>query len=264
MGKAKKADSHLRPPAVAGPFYPEKKEALADLLDHLAPSVREKKRAVAVVVPHGSYFSSGPVMAEVYGRLILPAAAVIVGPNHSGIGERLSIASDSDWDTPLGPVPVDRELARAILKSVPELKRDARAHQYEHAAEVQLPFLKKWGKIRGFVPLAISAVDLETARAVGRGLAEAIRCTSRETLLIASSNLTRYEPRERMEAQDRRLIERILALDEEALMEETMQSGSSLCGAPAIAAVLTAAKGLGASQASLVKYEVGYAGILVQ
>jgi len=104
---------------VAGIFYPESRQALADLLDHLAPQVPKKEKAVAVVVPHGSYFSCGRVMADLYGRLVLPPVAVIVGPNHSGIGERLSIASDSDWDTQLGPVPVDRELARAILKSVP-------------------------------------------------------------------------------------------------------------------------------------------------
>lgn len=253
---------------MAGTFYPETKQALAEMLDHWVSAGRKKERAVAVVVPHGSYFSCGRVLAEVYGRLALPHAAIIVGPNHSGIGERLSISSDADWETPLGPVPVDQELARALLKSVPGLKRDAQAHQYEHAAEVQLPFLKRWGKVRGFVPVAMGGVDLETAQAVGQGLAEAIRRTGRETLLIASSDLTRYEPREQIESRDRPLIERILALDEDGLMEETMQRDSSLCGAPAIAAVLAAAKGLGASRASLVKYEigaaVGYAGMLVQ
>ncbi len=259
-----KPDNRLRPPAVAGPFYPDKEEALVDLLNRLAPSVRKKEKAVAVIVPHGSYFSCGPVMAEVYGRLALPPTAVIVGPNHSGIGERLSISSDSDWETPLGPVPVESELARALLKSVPGLKRDAHAHQYEHAVEVQLPFLKRWGKLRGFVPVAMGGVDLETARAVGRGLAEAVRRVGRETLLIASSSLSRYEPLELAQPQDRRLIDRILALDEEGLMEEVLQGASSICGAQAIAAVLAAAKGLGASRASLVKYEVGYAGIWVQ
>ena len=249
---------------MAGPFYPEKSQGLADLLDCWAAAVRKKEKVVAVIVPHGSLFSCGSLLAEVYGRLYFPPTALIVGPNHSGIGERISIPSDAGWETPLGCVPVDRELARALLKSVPGLKLDARAHQYEHAAEVHLPFLKRWGKIRGFVPVAIGGVDLETARAVGSGLAEAVRQTDRETLLIASSSLSRYESPEQMESQDRRLIEPMLDLDEGALLEEVVQKGSSICGAPAVAAVLAAAKGLGASRASLVKYEAGGAGILVQ
>lgn len=266
----------FRTPAVAGIFYPEKKEALAELLDHLLPAGK-KENAVAAVVPHGGYFSSGSVAAAVYGRVELPPTAVIVGPNHSGLGERLSIVPDGEWITPLGRVPVDREAARAILKAVPLLKKDLEAHQYEHSVEVQLPFLQRWGRVRSFVPIGIGGVDLETAREIGRATAEAVRRLGKKVLWIASSDLSRYEPREKVESQDRLLIEPILALDEEGLMEEAVRQSSSMCGAPAVAVVLAAAKALGASQASLVKYEVGqitmedavgvavgYAGILVK
>lgn len=252
-----------RSPAVAGIFYPERKESLKDLLEQLVPSIREKQKAIAAILPHGSLYSSGAVAGAVYGRLTPSSAAVILGPNHSGIGERQSLSADGEWITPLGRVPVDRELARAILKAAPDLKKDPKAHQHEHSAELQLPFLQLW-KIRGFVPLALSGVDVETARRIGAGLARAVRKSGREALLIASCNLACYEPQPEAERLDLRIIERILALDEKGFMDRSAESGASLCAAPAVAAVIAAAKELGGSRATLVKYEAGYAGILIQ
>ena len=267
-----KPEKNLRAPAVAGFFYPDRKETLVDLLGRLAAPGREKQRALAAVVPHGSLFSCGSVAAAVYGRLSGFSAAVIVGPNHSRAGEPVSVAADGEWVTPLGRLPVDKALARALIKAVPGLKKDSKAHAQEHSAEVQLPFLQKWLGLRGFVPVALAGTDLETARQIGKGLAAALERAGRETLLIAYANLSRYEPREKVERQDQLLIDRITALDERGLMEEE----GSWCGAPAVAAVLAAAKELGASGARLVKYEIngaieepgaavsGYAGILVQ
>jgi hypothetical protein len=164
----------------------------------------------------------------------------------------------------LGQVPVDRELARLLLKAVPDLKKDPKAHQHEHAAEMQMPFLQQLWKIKGFVPLAIAGVDAETARQAGLGVAQALRKSGRRVLLIATANLSRYEPAERAGRLDRKLIERMAALDGQGLMDQVAESGGSMCGAPAVAAMIAAAKELGGSRASLVKYEVGYAGILIQ
>ena len=253
----------FRVPAVAGIFYPERKESLKDLLQQLVPSVRRKEKAIAAIVPHGSLFSSGAVAGAVYGRLRASSSALILGPNHSCIGERASLAADGEWGTPLGRVPVDRELARALLKAAPDLKKDPKAHQYEHAVELQLPFLQKFWDLRGFVPVTLSGADLETVRRVGVGLAAVLKKSGPESFLIASSNLACCEPRGRAEELDRQIIERILCLDEQGLMEQASRFGGSICGVPAVAAALAAAKGLGASRAALVKYEVGYAGILV-
>jgi hypothetical protein len=253
-----------RSPAVSGIFYPERKEPLGELLERLVPFVKEKRKAIAAIVPHGSLFSSGAVAGAVYGGLEPFDTAVILGPNHSRLGERLSVAVDGEWATPLGQVSVDRELARLLLKAVPDLKKDPKAHQHEHAAELQLPFLQRFWKIRSFVPLAFLGMDAETARQAGLGVARALQKSGREALLIATAHLTRYEPRERAERLDRQLIERITALDGEGLMRQVAESGGSMCGAPAVAAAIAAAKELGASRASLVKYEVGYGGFLIE
>ncbi len=253
-----------RSPAVSGIFYPERKESLKELLEHLLPPVRKKQKAIAAVIPHGSLFSSGAVAAAVYGMLQPFDTAVILGPNHSRLGEKLSVAADGEWATPLGRVPVDRELARAIRKAVPDLKKDPKAHEHEHAAEVQLPFLQHLWKSRGFVPLCVDGVDAETARRVGLGVARALRQSGREVFLIASSNLACYRPPELAKRLDRQLIERITALDGQGLMDQVAESGGSMCGAPAVAAAIAAAKELGASRASLVKYKQGYGGFLIE
>ena len=253
-----------RAPAVAGIFCPERKETLKELLERIVPPARKKQKAVAAIVPHGSLFSSGRVAGAVYGRLEPSSTALILGPNHSGIGERASIAAEGEWDTPLGRVPVDRELARAILKHAPDLKKDPKAHQYEHAAEVQLPFLQRFWDLRSFVPVALARTDLETVRRLGAGLAAALKKSSRAPFLIGSSNLACWDPPDRAGSMDRQIIERILALDEEGLLEQSARADGPICGASAVAATLAAAKGLGASRGSLVKYEAGYAGILVE
>ena len=253
-----------RPAAVAGIFYPERKEPLKELLDHLLPSVPKKQKAVAAIVPHGSLFSSGAVAAAVYASLQPFERAVILGPNHSRLGERLSLPSEGEWTTPLGSVSTDRELARGLMKLVPELKRDSKAHEHEHAAEMQLLFLQRLWKLKSFVPVAFSGMDAESARQAGAGIAGVLKKSGRETLLIATAHLTRYELREKAERVDRRLIERITALDGEGLMREVAETEGSMCGAPAVAAAIAAAKELGGSRATLVKYNQGYAGILIE
>lgn len=248
---------------MAGIFYPERKESLLELIDHLVPTVKEKTKAIAAIVPHGSLFTTGSVAGAVYARLPAAASALILGPNHSNIGERISLAGTPEWTTPLGKVEIDKELASAFLKAFPEMKRDSSAHEHEHGAELQLPFLQRLWKLRRFVPAAIGGIDLETARNIGQAAADALRRKGQEAFLIATGHLTRYEPREQAERMDRKLIDRILALDEQGIMEEVSRSGGSMCGAPAVAAAIAASKELGASRATLVKYEIGAAGILL-
>ena len=271
------ARESVRAPVVAGIFYPERKEPLEQLIDQLSSGSTKKRKVIAVVVPHGAYHTSGEAAGAVYAQLASwPSVSVVVGPNHSGAGEVLSIAVRGDWETPLGRIPVDPVLARAILKAAPDLKKDAKAHQDEHAVEVQLPFLQRLGHIRGFVPVALGPVDLETVQRIGRGLAEGIRKAKQPVLLVASTQLSRYEALEAVKRKDQLAIEPILALDEDRLLQVVAEQGVSMCGATATAVVLVAAKGLGASQGSLVKYEtsgkktgnlrsvVGYAGILLE
>src|SRR3974377_1342457 len=106
-----------------------------------SPESEAKLRAFGCVVPHAGYVYSGHVAGAVYRRLELPRRFVILCPNHTGMGEPLAIMSEGAWHTPLGDVEIDEALARQLKSRLPLLPQDQAAHQYEHALEVQMPFL---------------------------------------------------------------------------------------------------------------------------
>ncbi len=265
-----------RAPAVSGIFYPEERGPLAAQVDRLTSGGGGKEEAAAVLVPHGSLASCGAVLGAVYGRLSWSETAVLIGPNHTGEGEPFGIASRGKWTTPLGDVPVDEELARAILRRAKDLKKDLHCHAREHALEVQIPFLQRKGRVRRIVPIAIGPAEMAPAQRIGEAVAEEILQRKGRVRLIGSANLTRYELPEEARAKDPKIIERILALDGAGLLEMAHEQALSLCGAGALAALMAAARRLGASGGHLLRYQtsaqaggdpvsvVGYAGIVFQ
>ncbi len=135
----------IRQPAVAGRFYPARCAASprrgGKLYRRVCRRAGEAKiRALGCVVPHAGYMYSGHVAGAVYRRLELPRRMVILCPNHTGMGEPLAIMSEGVWQTPLGEVAIDDELATELKQQMPLLSEDDAAHRSEHALEVQLPF----------------------------------------------------------------------------------------------------------------------------
>ncbi len=266
----------VREPVVAGIFYPAQKRPLAELIDQLLGRRAVKKKALAVLVPHGGYTVSGAVAGSVYSRVRCTRVAVVIGPSHTGKGKPLSVMTRGTWATPLGQLPVDAALAKAILKSAGDLESDAQAHQEEHSVEVQLPFLQRSGGVRSFVPVVLGAADVSQVRRIGQGIARAVRETGQEALLICSTDLTHYEPQQSAQAKDALAVQQIMALDEHGLLRTVEQHSISMCGVVSAAVVIAAAKELGASGATLVKYQtsaemtgefdsvVGFAGVVIQ
>ncbi len=267
--------SMIRKPAVAGQFYPDDPLVLRTELSRLIESKTPTVEAKMVVSPHAGYMYSGPVAGAVYGRLEPPEVAVILGPNHTGLGERAAIVPYGAFLTPLGEVPIESELAEALLSRVSFLREDPLAHLYEHSLEVQIPFLQMLNPELSLVPLCLSHLAWEEIAALGEGLAEALSEYHRRVTLVASTDFSHYVPDEMARRKDRLAIERILELDPRGLVEVVSRENISMCGVIPTAVALEAARGLGASQAELVKYAtsgevsgdyaqvVGYAGILV-
>src|SRR5713226_8444374 len=141
------AISAVRRPAVAGRFYPGRAESLSRELDkHLGHASAEGEKiesALGCVVPHAGYMYSGDVAGAVYLRLPARSSYIILGPNHAGRGAPLAMMAGGEWLTPLGPVPVDGELAQAVRQNCHLVTDDAAAHEHEHSLEVQLPFLQR-------------------------------------------------------------------------------------------------------------------------
>src|SRR2546422_7758680 len=176
----------IRQPAVAGRFYPrDPKALLADIQSYLSPG-HSPVAALGCVVPHAGYMYSGHVAGAVFARLEIPSRCILMCPNHTGIGHPLAIVSEGLWQTPLGPVNIDHELAENLRRSFPALEEDPSAHRAEHAAEVELPFLQSLKPGITFVPIALGTGRYETLEALGQAIAKSVSDEHERILILAS------------------------------------------------------------------------------
>jgi AmmeMemoRadiSam system protein B len=267
----------IRPPAVAGRFYPNEPGRLNQELDSFLTLEKSqtKARAHACLVPHAGYKYSGHVAGAVYSRLEIPARVILLGPRHFPRGASLAILSDGVWQTPLGLAPVDHLLAEKITRACPLLREDAVAHDAEHSLEVQLPFLQRLAPLFAFVPIVIGTIQYAELEALGHAIADVIGSELGPILVVASSDMNHYESDAVTRVKDRKAIDRILALDPRGLFDTVRDEGISMCGYGAAVAMLTAVRQMGATHAELVRYAtsgeingdlqevVGYAGIII-
>jgi MEMO1 family protein len=260
----------------AGSFYEGSRDRLRTQVGHLLSPDVTPEQAIGVVVPHAGYVYSGQVAGAVYSRVAWPESWVILGPNHTGQGIRASIMTSGEWETPLGVVPVDGELAKAILRHSTVLGEDPLSHAREHSIEVQLPFLQIREVPFRFVPISLYRHEYAVCQEVGQALAAGIRQAGRRVVLVASTDMSHYVSRTEAAAKDRKALDAILALDPEGLHRVVRQERISMCGFQVTVAVLVAAKALGATSAELVKYTdsgeetgdtaqvVAYAGLIIR
>lgn len=250
-----------RAPAVAGSFYPADSERLRSAIDEafshrLGPGDTPPESAGAVrgiICPHAGYMYSGPVACHSL-RAISGGAYetfIIVGPDHRGVGRRLAVARDCSWETPLGSVEVDTKAADELTRGS-EVEADNLSHEGEHSIEVQIPMLQH--TFSGFSILPISMADQSAEAAVHLGNAVASVSRTRRTMVIGSSDLTHYEPNRRAHEQDAALLEPVLKLDVRGFYRVLAERRVTACGYGAVAAVMVAAKLLGASGGRLLKY----------
>ena len=268
--------STVRHPAVAGQFYPRKAASLlAEIRSYLTPAA-EPVAALGCVVPHAGYMYSGHVAGAVYARVQIPARCILLCPNHTGMGHPLSLMSQGAWETPLGTVAIDSELAAALLVRFPLLTDDSDAHRTEHAIEVQLPFLQAKRPQFRFVPIAVGTRQYEALAGLGHSIGEVLAALDEPVLVLASSDMNHYESDQVTRVKDHKAIERILALDPRGLYDVVTNEEISMCGFGPTVAMLTATQDLGGTKAELVKYAtsgdvsgdrntvVGYAGVVVR
>lgn len=275
--------NRTRNAVVAGQFYPGTESHLRQQIEECFLSARgcgklptimqQTPHIIGLVVPHAGYVYSGAIASHSYYTLASHGFAetfIILGPNHTGMGSGVSVMTGGSWKTPLGTVAVNASLGKLLHTGI--IDDDERAHAYEHSIEVQLPFLQYCAKSKSFdfVPICMMMQDNQTALEVGEILASAVRKTKRTVTIIASSDFSHagfnYQsmPPEGMrvdkyaERQDRFAIEKILAMDPAGLVQTVEDHDITMCGYGPIAAMLTAAKKLGATKAELLKYGTSY------
>ncbi len=265
----------IRKPAVAGTFYPGTPKAVDAELTQLMP-VRPAGPARAVVVPHAGWMYSGAVAGETYAQVVVPRLAVLLGPNHTGLGAPGALMRGGAWRYPGGTVPVARELAEALLAAGAELAEDAAAHLREHALEVQLPFLHRRQPELAIVPITLGRTDPAFCRAVGEAVGRIVAGWPEPVLVVDSTDLNHYESQAVSNEKDRLAIDAILALDPDALWRTVTRHDISMCGIAPTQTLLWAAPALGVRAARLVRYQtsgdvsgnlarvVGYAGLVLE
>jgi len=258
----------IRRPRVAGSFYEGDAEELKTqikncFLQEFGPKKRPKvnksgpREVIGLVCPHAGYMFSGSVAANAYYELALdgkPDTVVILGPNHTGYGSALALMNEGFWRTPLGDVEIDGETANRIVQETRLVDVDDLAHRFEHSIEVQLPFLQYlYGSEFKFVPICFQMQDLSSAVEVGKALVKVL--ASKNAVVIASSDMTHYEPQGNAAAKDMMALKAVEAMDEKRFYSIIEARNVTACGYGPIAAVITAAKGLGAKEAKLLCYK---------
>lgn len=277
----------IRRPRVAGTFYEGNAESLKAqiencFLQELGPKKLPKvnkngpREILGLVCPHAGYMFSGPVAANAYYALAMdgkPDIVVILGPNHTGYGSALALMNEGFWHTPLGDVEIDGETANQIVRETRLVDVDEVSHRFEHSIEVQLPFLQYLYRSEfKFVPICFQMQDLPSAVEVGMALVEVL--ASKNAVVIASSDMTHYEPQGNAAAKDMAVLKAVEAMDEKRFYAIIEAQNVTACGYGPIATVITVAKGLGAKGAKLLCYKssgdvtgdyssvVGYAAVI--
>ena len=258
----------IRRPSQAGMFYAGTAESLKKQIEEcflhkLGPGKIPKvarsgpRKVVGLICPHAGYVYSGPVAAHSYYRLArdgIPEVFVILGPNHMGYGSAIALMNEGIWRTPLGDIEIDYQTASKILRASEVIDIDDTAHRFEHSIEVQLPFLQYlYGSEFKFVPIAFLMQDLESSREVGRALAKALE--GKNAVIIASTDMTHYEPHEQAVRKDKLALSAVEKLNEEEFYSIIESYNISACGYGPVAALITAAKLLGVKKAEILCYK---------
>lgn len=270
-------DDRIRKPAVCGSFYPAGVTSLRKQIDALADKKAAKNDIIACILPHAGYMYSGAVAVKTLSEVNIKDRIILLGPNHTGMGEPFSIMASGAWETPFGKINIDSFLAAKILSKSQYLKNNDLAHRYEHSLEVELPILQYFKAGFQIVPIVIASDKISVLKSLGQNIADSIKEAGvlDSTLIIASSDMTHYESGENARFKDNAAIESILELDEEGLNSKVRQLNISMCGYAPVSVALTASKLLGAKSAKVIKYAnsgdttgdyssvVGYAGITI-
>ena len=271
-----KKNSSIRTPAVAGKFYPENPiELKKKVASHLGNLSKKKRKAIGVVSPHAGFIYSGDVVGAVYSQIEVPETVILLGPNHTGLGENISVMTEGTWSMPMGNISIDEVLATQLCKETSLAKPNSVAHQFEHSLETQLPFLQYLRKNFLIVPICLKKVDYSICKKLSKGIVNALEQTEKSALIIASSDMTHFESHKIAGEKDKKAIVKIENRDAQGLDETVRQEQISMCGVNPVTVMLLCSEKMGAQKAELIEYKtsgevngdksrvVGYAGVIV-
>ena len=259
------AAQKVRPPAVAGSFYPRDAGALRAAVEAYLQDARPPRQDAprALVAPHAGYVFSGQIAADSWNQVrdAHPDVIVILGTNHTQPAfEGVSVYDGVAYRTPLGEARLDRKLIERLRASDSIFTFKEKVHEREHSVEVQVPFAQV---LFPGVPLVCAVVgkpEVELCRRAGHALATVLK--DRHPLIVASSDLSHYPDRQTAIEADRFTLERLVRLDPtgflDAVRRRERKGGHGLvtcaCGKAPIMTMMVAVEELGAKDARVVSY----------
>jgi len=256
----------VRPACVAGSWYPGDPDELAAMVDQMLSAVEPVDGApVGLIVPHAGYVYSGPVAAVGFRQMdqadYSARVAVIIASDHQHpLSDPISVWAEGGFETPLGIVPVDEELAQALIETDPRIAFDPAAHEGEHPIEIELPFLQRACPGCRIVPVLMGTDDEDTVRTLADALLETL--PGRQAIVIASSDLSHYPSYEDALVVDGATLAAIRTGDPARVRDAVATSMSKgtpnlatcACGMGPILVTMRVAQGLGADTVSVLHY----------
>jgi AmmeMemoRadiSam system protein B len=251
----KNPESHeVRRSVVAGTWYPGAAAALAETIDqYLAKADVELVTGElhGLISPHAGYAYSGAVAACAYKQLedrSYPTVA-IVSPVHQYYGGQFLATSKGYYETPLGLVPVNRQMLDQLEKeiSITYLEQDG-----EHSLEIQLPFLQRMLGEFSLLPVMMGEQSLSSCRQLSAALVKLL--DAKRALLVASSDLAHLDDYDEVVAHDRIVQKYVEEFDPEGLAESLSRREAQACGGGPIVTIMLTSRARGADSAKVLKY----------
>jgi hypothetical protein len=257
----------VRPSPIAGQWYPADPRRLAAQVDQYMDAAHLPElsgEVVAVMAPHAGHLYSGPVAGYAFAALrgLSPDLVVVVSPMHYPYDEPMLTTAHAAYATPLGTIPVQSQALQSLdgyLRQSLGVGLAAVAHDPEHSLEIELPFLQR--ALAGpfaLLPIMMREQSERTARALGQALARLIVedpvMAGKSALLVASTDLSHFYPQSVANQLDREVLRKVEAFDPAGVIRVEEEGKGFACGRGALAAVLWAARELGADRAQVLRH----------
>jgi hypothetical protein len=255
---AQEEKANVRNAILAGSWYPGNKDTLTKRIEDYLSKVKARSlegELKAIIVPHAGYMYSGQVAAHAY-RLLQDRdfkRVIMIGPSHRVGFRGASVNMQSGYKTPLGIVPVDRDLGKRILNGDAFIQEVPQAHASEHSLEIQLPFLQTVLRDFRIVPILMGDQDLKTCSRLARSLARVITNMDK-TLLLASTDLSHFHSYKRARELDLKFIKHVQEFDPKGLADSLSSGKCEACGRGPAITVMLAAQALGANRTTILNY----------
>jgi hypothetical protein len=247
----------VRQSVIAGTWYPGSPERLRQEIQGFlsqAQGVDLEGRLVALISPHAGYRYSGQVAAYAYKVLEKHrfSSVVLIAPSHRAYFSGVSVYDRGGYETPLGVVPLDRELVSALKERESRIRYVPDAHSREHSLEIQLPFLQVLLPEFKLVPLVMGEQNLETCQWLAEAVADCIG--DKSVLIVASSDLSHFHPYTQAKRLDQVVLDKVNDFDPRGLSESLASGACEACGGGPMVSAMLIARRLGANKSRVLHY----------